>query len=337
MSESFFMDDRTLALEHTLLTLLCDGPRFTVPARFGDCSVTTVGSGALQISNVEELRIAPGYTVLHEGCLCYTAVLRKLYIPESVQTLSPTLFISKFYQFNPELYIARALHPDVFRDIRLAALPLDEKRILIPPALLMRNGMAPVYALACNVAVSPAVIGREMRILFSGQLPNDASRSIYSGTIFDSRPCYDFLSIRKQTEEYTAVMEMIRDGDSGWHDPEAERLSDLDILFEKPIIGNGTVPEVAVVLCEKFSNGPGLDNRFHVQFHAFKQFLFFPSLQQIRHRGSDWWIYCRNYLTGDPKRPYMREDVGVFDRNGLITDRKTSEDVYAKCRFLSLL
>ena len=337
METNYYMDDKTLVLDHTLLTLQCDSPVFTVPAQIGGLSVTAVGSGALQIRNVLELNFAPGITELRERCICYTSMLKQLNVPETVQSVSSHLFVAIYITANPFFSIARALPPAVFLDLRRLMLRTERKKQLLPPDLLRRADMEPVRCLMCNSAPPAAVIRKEMRVLFFGKLPDDASRGFYSGTVFDPRPCFDFLSGRKETEEYTVVMEMIRADDPGWRDPEAERKNDLNLRFGNPSVTASTGVEVSVATCGELPAAPGPDGQFHAEFHVFRKHLFFPGLRRIRHQGADWWIYSRNHLTGIPDCPYLREDVGVFNESGLVTDRKTSEDVYAKYRFLSLL
>lgn len=336
METNYYIDEKTLVLDHTLLTLQCDGPGFTVPAEFGGCAATAVGSGALQIKTVHELTFSSGYKELREKCLCYTTTLERMHISETVQSISSQLFVSA-YIINPFFSIARALPPAVFLDIRRTTLRTEGEKRLLPPEVLRRNDMEPVRCLMLNAAPLAATIDKGMRILFFGRLPGDTSRAFYSGTIFDSRPCFDFLSGRRETEEYTAVMEMIRSDDPGWHDPASERMSDLEIRFGKQPAAPASCLEVSVAMCEELPNAPGPDGQFHAEFHLFRKHLFFPALRRVRHQGADWWIYSRNHLTSHPERPYVREDVGVFSRSGLVTDRKTSEDVYAKYRFLSLL
>lgn len=337
METNYYMDDKTLVLDHTLLTLQCDSQFFTVPARIGGLSVTAVGSGALQIRNVLELNFAPGITELREECICYTSMLKRLNVPETVQSVPSRLFVAIYMTTNPVFSIARALPPAVFLDLRRMMLRAEGSRRLLPPELLRRAEMEPVRCLMNNSAPPAAVIRKEMRVLFSGKLPDDTSRGFYSGTIFDSRPCIDFLSGRGQTEEYTAVMEMIRADDPGWRDPEAERKNDLNLRFGNAPVTASTGVEVSVATCGALPAAPGPDGLFHAEFHLSRKHLFFPGLRRIRHQGADWWIYSRNHLTSNPACPYLREDVGVFSENGLVTDRKTSEDVYAKYRFLSLL
>ena len=329
-----YMDERTLVLGQTLIRLKCGEACVTVPAAFGGFGVTTLGSGALTLDGVQELTIAPGYAELKEKCVSAASTLKRVNIPESVQTVPESMFAST--GSGVELYVSRGLKPALFLDIRRMSLPVGGTDRLLPSDLLARGGLEIVRRLMGSVEKPAAEINRGMRLLFCGRLPDGANR-IYNGTVFDPRPCYDFLSGRRETEEYTAVMEMISDEDPGWHHPASERASDRALRAGHDPLAPVLYAGVGAAVCERMPFSPGPDGLFHVLFRLFRKNLFFPTLRQVRHRGADWWIYSRNWLTVSPEHPYQREDVGVFDRNGLVTDRKVSEDVYAKARFLSLL
>ena len=335
--EEYFMDDRALVLEHTLISLKCSGPRFTVPSVFGNCTVTAAGSGALQLDNVQDLAFMPGYVELKDRCIGYSTTLQRMTVPETVQSVSSELFVRSFYGFDPVISMDRAMPPAVFRDVLQAMLPADGDRCVLPSSVMKRDEMEPLRNLLCNAAPPPAEITREMRVLFEGRMPDGPANLCYSGTVFDPRPCYDFVCGRKETEEYTAVMEMIRDDDPGWRDPAAEKAADLAVRAGKPLVVPNVCPKVGMAVCGRVPGEAGPDGLFRLQFRLFKRHLFFPAVRHIRHQGSDWWIYSRNFLTSRPECPYLREDVGVFDRSGLVTNRRTSEDVYAKYRFLALL
>ena len=68
-----------------------------------------------------------------------------------------------------------------------------------------------------------------------------------------------------------------------------------------------------------------------------REMLFTPQLLPIHCDGQQYYLYSRNRLTADPACPYQREDVCVFDKAGLVTDKKISETVYGKARLLMLL
>ena len=223
MGADYYLDDRTLVMGHTLIRLKCQDPCCTVPSVFGGHSVTVAGSGALTLENdVQELTFEPGYIVLKESCLDNASSLKRLSVPDTVQTIAETLYLRKFFTCNLELTIDRKLQPVIFQDILRISLPMGEKKRLLPPALFKRPELEPVRCLMLQSAPPPAVICRDMRILFYGQVDEPTS-PVYSGTLFDSRRCCDFISGRATTEEYTAVMEMIRAGDPGWRHPEAEK------------------------------------------------------------------------------------------------------------------
>lgn len=336
MAENYYLDDRALVIDGTLIRLQCEGESVTVPSTFGGCAALAVGGGALTLTGVTDLSFAPGYTHLKDRCLGYSTTLQRIHVPETVQSISEALFVRKYYAVSLQLYIDRALPLSLYQDLRRLSLPIEGKKRLLPPALFKRAELEPVRCLMLQSAYPPAVIRGDMRILFAGQL-DDTKSGIYTGTVFDKRPCFDFVSGKAATEEYTAVMDMIRTDECGFHDPEAEETCDRIIRMGKPAVTPGSCAQVAVALCDRFPGAPGPDGLFHLQIRMFRRHLFFPALRRIRHRDADWWLYSRCFLTIDAHCPYLREDVGVFTRDGLVTDRNISEDVYAKYRLLTIL
>ena len=336
MAQDYYMDYRTLLLEHTLIRLTGGPKQLRVPSAFGNHHADTVGGGALVLDGVEEVTFDPGYVEWKPQCLPAPSSLKKVCFPETAGRIAENA-ISGHYSLNLQLYIDRVLPEEVFRDLRRNALPIGKKRYLIPTALLGETALEPVRCLTCNAAPCAAEICRDMRILFVARTPETKGNQWYSGTVFEARPCYDFSGGRQETEEYTAVMEMIRSQDEGWRSPDAEEQADLDIRYGKPPLDTIYDGRIGIALCDSLPGGPGLDGNYHVRFHLLRQHLFFPALSYIRHRGKDWWLYSRKHLTADPQRPYRRVEVGIFNRDGLVTDRQTTEDVYVKYRLLSIL
>ena len=335
MDRDYYMDDHALVLEHTLIRLTGGAAQFRVPSVFGDISVQTVGSEALVLKDVEELTFDSGYIEWKDYVLHCPSTLRRVFLPETAEKISPLMLRSNIHP-DLDLYLDRALTPEVFHDIHRHALHLGSQGHLITSELLEMKEMEPVCCLMKNNA-APAEIHREMGILFVKQNPAVSGNKLLFASVFEAQSCYGFVGSRTQTEEYTVVMEMIRRGDNGWHDPGSEMQADLNLRSGRPPYESYMIRSVSFAMVEALPTAPGRDGKYHVRFHLFQRFAFFPSLWQIRHQGKDWWIYSRNYLTGVPERPYFREEMGVFNREGLVTDRKTSEDVYAKYRLLSVL
>ncbi len=335
MNQNYYMDSQTLVAGHTLIRLTSYGNRMRVPSVFGNISAETVGSGALTLGEeVCELRFDSGYVEWKDGSVNCPRSLTQVFFPETAEMISRTALRNMYYT-DPDLYMDRALGPEVFHEIGQNAPRAGEGR-LISSALLERKILGPVRDLMLNLGPA-AEIRMEMGFLFFGLIPGESGSAWYSGTIFDPRSCYDFHEAGTAMEEYTAVMRMIRNGDAGWHDPDAEKQADLDIRFGRAQMDRNACGKVSIAVLEEPEQDRGSDGKYHMRFHLSRNVLFFPSLWPIRHQGKDWWLYSRNYLTGSPQRPYRREEVGVFNREGLITERKIMEDVYAKYRLLSVL
>lgn len=79
----------------------------------------------------------------------------------------------------------------------------------------------------------------------------------------------------------------------------------------------------------------------------YRAYGFFISVHRIAYKGKDYFIYSRNYLAGN-KMPrtdrvsssvpvYHRKDMAIYDINGLLSDKKLSEEIYAKYKLFSIL
>ena len=335
MNQNYYMDGQALVLERTLIRLTSDANQVRVPSVFGNLAAETVGSGALAPGeHTYELRFDSGYAEWKESSVRCSSSLKRIFFPETAEHISRSA-LTYMFDSDVDLYIDRALPPQVFCDIRQNA-PRTGRGWLISSALPAQKSMEPVRALMQNLAPA-AEIRMEMGILFFSMLPYMNGSKWYTGSIFAPRPCFDFQKAGTEMEEYTAVMRMIRKGDAGWHDPDSEKQADLDIRFGRAQIDQSTCGKVCIAVLDGPAAKRSSDGKYHTRLHLSRQYLFFPSLWPIRHQGKDWWLYSRNYLTGSPERPYRREEVGIFNREGLITDRKITEDVYAKYRLLSVL
>ena len=135
----------------------------------------------------------------------------------------------------------------------------------------------------------------------------------------------DFGGNLSATEEYTAALQMIREGAAGYRDPASEWASDLRIRTGQIT----SAVRKSKLSCVIFSDPVFLRI---AQFH-----LFAPALYPVRHGGKDWFVYSRLRLNGNAEHPYQREDICVFGREEIVTDRDLADMVYMKARMMMCL
>ena len=337
METGFYMDATVLAGDQTLIRMKSKADVVEVPAMAGEMRVMTAGSGAVIVPNAKKVSFEPGYMKLNTGCICAGQEMKILHIPETVTDIAEHM-LSGVQTGQMVLNLHRAMTEREYREMENEAIAIgaDRKLIQVSTATAAKNGMEPLRCLMMNIA-PPAVIRPGMRILFSerqsGTITERNPKDEYSGTPAVRRKCIDMKRHRTWESEQNAVAEMILEEDDGWRDPAAEKNADERIR-------TGKKPEEgwrAVTIAEYGTAEPGEDGKYHICFNVRGEKMFYPAVRRFRHGGQDWWIYSRNYITSDEKCPYLREEVAVFSRDGLVAEKKIAEDVYAKYRFLAML
>ena len=313
-----YMDERALAIDHTLIRYeVPEKTRATVPSQLGGQALTTAGGGAIVVRHTKQLFLEEGFVRLKTGCVVAGFELKELTLPASVAEVEP-----QFYRNGglERLIIRRRLDETDRARLRDNSWLLADGSRLIAPAALAGPALDAVANAAASLAQPLPQLRGDMRFLLYATHNETTS-------IFDSRACHDPHGRAVKTEEYAAVMEMIRENSLGWKHPAAERSSDLRIR------GNQGIPYARPLSLVTMLPGTGPVAQFQVTFSL----LFTPQLLPIRCDGQQYYLYSRNRLTADPACPYQREDVCVFDKAGLVTDKKISETVYGKARLLMLL
>ena len=310
-----YLSSSLLAVDSTLIRFYSDAPgEVIVPSREGKLRLTAVGQGAVVADQAESLVIGEGYTELAERCL-HGKSLKQLTLPASLRAGPRTLKVAT--DTIPQIVLRRSLLPEERRRLDEVSIPIGGFARLLPTEQLNLPGLAPLEALAWSVTehafrhCCPA-----MRYIFCYEQE--------ALTIFTTCRCLDLAGQVTETEEYAAVMEMIREGVTGYRHSQSEWQSDLRVRL-------GLVPaRLRYLLYFVTYTDPSA-------LKIERARLFSPALYPVRMDGHEWFLYSRLHFSGDLLDPYEREDICVFDRDGLVTDRTLSEAVYGKARLMMCL
>lgn len=276
MNEAMNSDGSILVLDQTLISMKCEGESATVPSSFRGQPITTVGSGAVTLKGVKHLTIQPGIVRLKDRCLGIADCLESVSIPESVQEITD-LFVTVYANATyMQIYLSRALTPDSYWDLYRAALPLGGNKRLIPLSAMQKPDMEPLRCMR-PPALPIALIERDMRILFEADTEKPEKKTFYSGTIFDPRPCFDFVYGRQTTEEYTAVMELIRSKKASWYDPASEKEGDLRLRMGKASVTSFDALALSLTVADMPAS-PGRAGRGQIPNHP-------PHRKKVRLQG----------------------------------------------------
>ena len=325
-----YIGPNLLAAGSTLVRCADEGLHVRVPARAGGLALEEIGSGAVTAGQAETILVEEGYIRLNRSGIMVGPQTRKITLPRTLEEAAADsccdLQGSRLHSF-PELTIQlnRRFSPNEYAICRDCSLPAGKGRRILQVSLLKDRAFRPLANMSLNLGRAAAALRPEMGTVFQ----EDGK-----ATVFQARDCYNLNGNETRKDEYGTVLEMIRDGNMGWSDPESEKQSDIRIHAGIPLTGG---KEAALAEYSEPETEPLRDGFLGVQVCFRLQKLFFPGLLPIRYGGNDYYLYSRKRLTADPACPYEREDMGIFDREGLVTDRKLAEAVYGKARMLMLL
>ena len=315
-----YMDGSLLAAGHTLIRCTLTGENAAAPSVAGRMQLTEAGSGSIITQHVRKLTLEDGYIRLNRACIAADRELETVELPASVKEISPGFLRGSSVR---EILLRQYADEHTADLLKASSFRLKYGEFLFLPALSGPHVLENISAAAAVLAPPLPFLNSDMRILF---LWND------SVSIVNPRPCYDLTGRAAEMDEYTAVMNMIRDGVTGWRHPEADRQSDNRIRVNA---AGGSHTEESIA---RYSLSPAQpDGQPRLTVRLTRNKLFTPQLLPIRWQERQYYLYSRNHLTRDRECPYWREDVCVFDAEGLVTDRTISEAVYAKARLLIFL
>ena len=322
--DNTFMDAHTLAVGHHLIRYYDDQQSdLIIPSHVRKLTLTDIGPGAITARNVECMRISEGYKRLAKSSIISPDDrLKSLELPYTVSELEVGFL--RTGRSAPDIRITRLLDEQEWSLLQGSSIPCGGgRRILLPPK---QSGSVfePVSAAANTLCTPMSELRSELEVLF---VHDPAS------TIFIPTECYDFRNKAARLEEHTAVMRMIKKQRMGWRNAEAEKLSDFRIRANQ----TAQLNYLSFALLDAGCVRPAGNGRLMVGIRIRRSQLFAPALLPVARNGHMYYLYSRLHLSNQADCPYWREDMGVFDENGLVTDRKLSDMVYAKARLLMLL
>ncbi|MCQ2493545.1 MAG: leucine-rich repeat domain-containing protein [Lachnospiraceae bacterium] len=198
-----------------------------------------------------------------------------------------------------------------------------------------------------------------LSVLKEFNLPNHIDNSMCSLFLVDQpkldispdmrRTVFSWSGLPAICKEDAAIRKQIYDKRSVYVNAEDERQWVSDRLREASILPQSYYNrnnELYFCVLDSFNVS---DDRSTVAgtIKVYRSFGFYISVHRVKYNGNDYYIYSRNFLVGNKmarpdrisnKTPiYNRSDMAVYDENGLLSDRRLSEAIYAKYKLFSIL
>ena len=320
--EEVYMDDRALAAGQIMIRFTPDPMQQLIPSRVGPLQLNTLGPGSVIGGSVSYLTVEEGYTRLLPGSIS-AGVLKMLKLPYTVQEVAPGFLTGSP---SAEILFRRRLTAGELASLRDISLPAGGGMRLLTGSQLTGEELGPVAAALSSLAPPLPVLNDRMAALM---LDTPGTQ------IFSARPCFNLLGPETRTEEAALVQQMIRQQFFGWRHPGAELQSDRRVRA-----GLLPPPHPEALALAEFDPGKAVlrpDGCYDVTVHLLSRAMAVPALLPVALEEKQFYLYSRQHLVSKTDCPYWREDIGIFDADGLVTDQKLSEAVYAKARLPRLL
>ena len=311
ITEDYLAADSTL-----LLVRRCSG-NFTIPHEISPGHpITRIGKGAFSaFKSLNSVEIPDGITYVGDDNFLWCSALSQIYIPTSVVTWK-----DRWPRINenrrPECCLT--MSKAEYSRLLSASVAASSGEYLIKDP-----GIFPIIPQLIDALqyTAPAVLPEGVPMLFLNTKEQD-------NDLFRTRDCLRFDGLGKRLSEDEAFRLLLRRGTSCPQNPDVE-------LFDDSCLSRGeNLPYWPVALAAFFPEcvsirSPG---RWAVPLIFYRNTCFWQSAVRVCCSGRQYFIYRRNYLTSDAKLPYHRQDMAVYDENGLVTSRTLSVKVYEKYR-----
>ena len=283
--------------------------------------ITRIGKSAFSgDKDMKVVEIPDGITYVGDNNFLVHDTLSAIYIPTSVTTWKDSkdywtpgkLHVPNCYLTMTETEYNRLLSESV-------CVSVSEGNYLIqnPDVFPILGQLIP----SLNYAL-PARLPKEIPVLFSDNNPPYVN-ALY---ITAFQQCLRFDGVDEKLSEDEAFRRMFFSGTLPPLNSDAEQFDDHCISCDKQI----SYEKVTLVLFSPEQVKINAAGRRIVPLIFRQDFFYWQSAVKVCCRGHQYLIYRRNYITPNPKIPYHRLDVAVYDEHGLVNDRALSEEVYAK-------
>ena len=333
-----YIDDRFTVLDETLLSINDRSRSVLFPSEIGGHRIRRLGAGLFVGEKAEEIIISEGIEEIGSCAFNNGAVIKKLYLPESLKDVD----INCFNMDSPEklpgvFYLKRKLSREDYDFVLDHSILLSDgsTRILVPEHKDI-DAFWNIYKGFGWYRV-PRRISRDMKSLFLVAKPELSEEGfVPSEMIFMPES-----SVRNSAEDYYKdfrklyLKVLLASEPCNVYAEESENRHDKEVQAYKQ-------PKPTSVFITEFNENDVLEQEgaVHALFRITFGMVFFGKLVKVVYQGKDYFVYRENYLTpNNVEMDYTVVDYPeyIVDSAGNTPEPDILKAVAAKYRFSSML
>lgn len=321
-----YMDRTWAVMEGTILTYSGADAALKIPERFADINVHAIGDGALmEAESIQQVILPRCIESVGRQAFYGCTNMINVYMPGTIGKIAEDAFggCNKIINFTCyDIELSERRYNDLKASCRKAGGNLYVAHAF-PEIDCVKKAM-----LSMGIKCAGSVPEGIDRLFISQNLSEDVGRASLTRNL----DRFEFGKTAGRMTEIEAFLSHMGAEEYAVLDKAAELRNDAFARVEK-------YPDIEKTAVFTFDDG-------RTRTEGNKRFLtanikigyhFWQSKASVRYHERDYYIYRRHYLSSATDLKYIRRDTAAFSRQGLVTNRREAQEVYAKYKLLSIL
>ena len=322
-----YMDGSYIVVNNTIIAYNGQHSVIKIPIRFADMEISRIGDGSfMELSRLCSVTLPPQIKAI--GCQAFwqCSGLMEAFIPGGISYVGLNAFGNCPNLEEITIY-GLELTPSEYHMFKTMGKRSHEGIYVLRE--MPQSPLVQMLAASINHAKPATNMPDDLPLLFQmsdlderrKQLSLDRNISVIG---------FDVPSV--PTTENSAFFAHIKNAASENYARKADQQNDYYVRV-------GSVPSKEKTIIFTFDDAKTKEKNGKYLIHATLKigYFFWQSAQPIICEKKQYYIYRRYYLSADSELEYVRRDMAVYSKNGLVTDRAEAQNVYAKYKLLSIL
>ena len=322
-----YMDESFVITNKTIITYSGQHPTIKVPGRIGDIEISRIGDGSfMEASMLQCVILPPKVKEIGTQAFWKCPVLTSAFVPGGLISVDTGAFgnckmLSDITVYGLELTAGE------YHKFKMAGSRSSDGIYVLRE--MPQNELVQKLVSSVTSAKPARKIPDDISLLF--QLAAlDEQKGKFS--LDKNIPVIGFTAPSVPTTESRAFFDHIKNGGVEIYAGKAEEKNDWYVRV-------GKIPEKGKTIIFTFDDSKTKEENGKYLINATLRigYFFWQSAQPVIYDKKQYYIYRRYYLSFDPELEYVRRDIAVYSKKGLVTNREEAQNVYAKYKLLSIL
>ena len=322
-----YMDSSFIVVNNTIIAYNGQDSILKIPIRFADMEISRIGDGSfMELSSLWSVTLPPQTKAI--GCQAFwqCSELIEAFIPGGISYVGLNAF-GNCQNLREITIYGLELTPAEYHTFKMMGKRSHEGIYVLRE--MPRISLVRMLVAAINHAKPATNIPDDLPLLFQMSDLDERRKQL---SLDRNIPVIGFDVPSVPTTENSAFLAHIKNAASESYARKADQQNDYHVRV-------GSLPNKEQTIIFTFDDAKTKEKNGKYLICATLKigYFFWQSAQPIICERKQYYIYRRYYLSSDSELEYVRRDIAVYSKNGLVGDRAEAQNVYAKYKLLSIL